>query len=255
MQKQTRKLEVALYIFAALVLFAYVMNFIYALKSNASGGTFGDTFGAANAFFSGGALLMLIYAIILQRNELNLVKQERDDTRKILSGQEDLNAQQKAALDRQAFEQSFFSLLSLISEERQQVSNRIGTEGTATFLGIAATNAFRRIREGKDPESVMKANYLHKLASLANLLFAGYEFLETQREIGHANPMHIQSLRSFVDLNTSKILIPYAIKNYKNPSPMLLALGCIDYFTNDDLIAIKALAPDKFSDIETIPRA
>ncbi len=234
--------------FAVLVLVAYVVNFIYALKSNATGGTFGDTFGAANAFFSGGALLMLIYAIILQRNELNLVKEERDDTRQILSGQEDLNTAQKEALDRQAFEQSFFALLSLISEERNQISQRINADGSATFLGNAAHNTSRRLRDGHNIDDLLKATYLDRAASLANLFFVGQEYLQSQLILGHSATMHLQSLRAFVDKNTSRVLIPYAFKYYANPVPVFLRLGCFDYLTVEELTAVKALVPEEFAD-------
>ncbi|KXF88997.1 hypothetical protein [Phaeobacter inhibens] len=49
-----------------LVPIAYTINFVYALYSDQKGGTFGDTFGAANALFSGTALLMLVLAVILR---------------------------------------------------------------------------------------------------------------------------------------------------------------------------------------------
>jgi len=105
----------------AILLMLYGTNFLYALNKADSGGTFGDTFGAVNALFSGSALFFLVLAFLSQREELNLVREERDDTRKLLQGQEDLGAQQKRALDRQLFEQSFFSLLTLINEEKSRL--------------------------------------------------------------------------------------------------------------------------------------
>src|SRR5688572_19500767 len=44
-------------------------------------GTFGDMFGAVNSLFSGLALAGVIYAIILQRQELALQRQELELTR------------------------------------------------------------------------------------------------------------------------------------------------------------------------------
>ena len=64
------KLKTALWFALILVPAAYAINFIYALRANTTGGTFGDTFGAANALFSGTALMMLVLAVILQREEL-----------------------------------------------------------------------------------------------------------------------------------------------------------------------------------------
>lgn len=99
----------------------YAANFYYAVHSNQTGGTFGDTFGAANALFSGAALMMLIYAVILQREELSLVKDERNDTRRLLEGQEDITRAQKEALDIQLFEMTLSSYLRLLNDERERL--------------------------------------------------------------------------------------------------------------------------------------
>lgn len=130
-------LQVALFV----VPIAYVCNFIYAIASDQTGGTFGDTFGAANALFSGAALMMLVYAVILQREELSIVKSERDDTRKILEGQEGLNKLQKQALERQIFEQGFYSLLEVAIGERNRLSQSFSPEspGAASHLRMASS--------------------------------------------------------------------------------------------------------------------
>lgn len=103
---------------------AYALNFLYAVTSEQTGGTFGDTFGAANALFSGTALLMLVLAVSLQREELQEVKEERNDTRKLLVGQEALNEMQKTALERQIFEQTFGSLLNSALQEKSRLAVR-----------------------------------------------------------------------------------------------------------------------------------
>jgi hypothetical protein len=56
-------------------------------------GTFGDMFGAANAFFSGLALLGVIYAIILQQKELQLQRLELQETRTELRRSADAEAE------------------------------------------------------------------------------------------------------------------------------------------------------------------
>ena len=112
---------------------AYAANFAYALYQKQSGGTFGDTFGAANALFSGVALMMLVYAVLLQRDELEIIKQDRDTTRELLSGQERINALQEAALKQQIFDQSFNATFKLAVDELGRISaaptinGRLGT--------------------------------------------------------------------------------------------------------------------------------
>lgn len=62
-------------------------------------GTFGDMFGATNALFSGLAFAGLIYAILLQREELSLQRQELAETRQELRGQKEaLEAQLETQL-------------------------------------------------------------------------------------------------------------------------------------------------------------
>ena len=69
-------------------------------------GQFGDAFGALNTLFSGLAFAGVIYAIILQKKELALQREELEKTRKEIKGQ-------KQTLQKQNFESSFFQLLSL----------------------------------------------------------------------------------------------------------------------------------------------
>ncbi len=132
------------------VFFAYVTNFFYAVWSGQQGGTFGDTFGATNSLFSGVALMMLIYAVILQREELSLIKEERDDTRKLLEGQEKINALQEAALRKQIFEQSFNALLKMTVDEKSRLSivEQIGQSSHISQLLSAVQSARNILRNG-----------------------------------------------------------------------------------------------------------
>ncbi len=116
--KANDKLKFVLVGFAIVSVLFYSGTFAFAYKNYDSAGTFGDAFGLANAFFSGGALIMIIYAVILQREELAIIKDERDDTRKLLSGQEKINALQEEALRKQIFEQSFSAMLKVVLDEK-----------------------------------------------------------------------------------------------------------------------------------------
>lgn len=87
-------------------------------------GEFGDMFGAVNSLFSGLAFAGIIYTIFLQRHELKLQREELTDTRKVLEGQ-------KEQLERQAFENTFFHMLTLHNQ-------------------IVASFTYRPIDAGKD---------------------------------------------------------------------------------------------------------
>jgi hypothetical protein len=68
----------------------------FALYGDPNRGSFGDMFGAINALFSGLAFAGLIYAVLLQREELSLQRMELRETRAEL--QRAAAAQEKAEL-------------------------------------------------------------------------------------------------------------------------------------------------------------
>ena len=87
-------------------------------------GVFGDTFGALNALFAGLAFAGVIYAILLQRKELELQREELKDTRAEITGQ-------KETLQKQNFESSFFQLLGMHSE----IVNSMQIRGDKEYFG------------------------------------------------------------------------------------------------------------------------
>ncbi len=89
-------------------------------------GTFGDMFGAANALFSGFALLGVIYAILLQRQELKYQRKELELTRLELKGQKEQLTAQNEIMGIQKFENTFFQLIDLQNKivERMRYESR-----------------------------------------------------------------------------------------------------------------------------------
>ena len=83
---------------------------------------FGDRFEAVNALFAGLAFAGVIFAIILQWQELGLQRQELKDTRAEIKGQ-------KETLQKQNFESSFFQLLGMHSEIVNSMVIRKGIDG------------------------------------------------------------------------------------------------------------------------------
>jgi hypothetical protein len=78
-------------------------------------GTFGDMFGAVNALFSGLAFVGVIYAILLQRQELALQRIELELTRKELARSAEAQEQSQQSLMRQAFSGELSAQVSAIS--------------------------------------------------------------------------------------------------------------------------------------------
>lgn len=77
---------------------------------------FGDSAGAVNGLFSAFAFAGVVYAIFLQKNELELQREELIQTREELKGQKHEFEQQNETLKRQRFENTFFNMLQLQQE-------------------------------------------------------------------------------------------------------------------------------------------
>lgn len=208
---------------------AYLANFLYAILSDQSGGTFGDTFGAANALFSGAALMMLVYAVILQREELEVVKEERNATRELLAGQEEINRLQKSSLDQQIFEQSFSSQLTQVLSERERLNrqSRPSDANSRTFMYLAAdaaTNLIEQIAAGND---IRQADYFWDKKSAyapfpyVNLIVHLATFID-QSELDERakNPLR-QLINSVLDPEVCTTILLYHAETLANNQEMI----------------------------------
>lgn len=98
------------------LLWAGVATAVYLLLPDwASRGQFGDVFGAVNALFSGLAFAGLIFAILLQREDLELQRQELTLTRQELSRSAAAQEQSETALRAQAEAAASSTRLSTIN--------------------------------------------------------------------------------------------------------------------------------------------
>jgi len=85
-------------------------------------GTFGDMFGSVNALFSGLAFAGLLFAILLQRKELQLQRQELEEARVQFRRQADqLEAQARTSV-KQTFEDTFFRMLGLLAKQADEMT-------------------------------------------------------------------------------------------------------------------------------------
>jgi hypothetical protein len=99
LQKYPYKSAIIIFIFV-FVLYFNTVKFFYPKMSER--GLFGDMFGGINAIFSGLAFLGIIYAIILQGEELRLQREELELTRKELQRTAQAQEKSEEALSKQA---------------------------------------------------------------------------------------------------------------------------------------------------------
>ncbi|MBY5788657.1 putative phage abortive infection protein [Rhizobium leguminosarum] len=100
-------------------------------------GIFGDTFGAVNALFSGLAFAGVVYAILMQRYEVAIAKEDARETKKILD-QQSRHLEMQTKLDRlKSFEDTFFKMLSVFMEVSATITflKRSSEHGDAVYKG------------------------------------------------------------------------------------------------------------------------
>ncbi len=127
----TRALLIALSaIIVVISLFAG--NYLYgqSLEDDNKRSAFGSQFGAAAALFSGLAFVGLIYAILLQsqelrlqREELALTRKEMEETREEIEGQKKALELQSRTMIKQQFEATFFIMFTQISQISTQLKS------------------------------------------------------------------------------------------------------------------------------------
>lgn len=244
----TDKLKFALIIFGAAAVAAYSFNFYYAYSTSNSAGTFGDTFGAANAFFSGSALIMLIYAIVLQREELELVKEERNDTRTLLEGQEGITRQQKEALSQQLFQQSFFSLVSQISDERHYLNQPLSSDSTTSRMDYATNQLQHAFEKGASLREIEDTDRMTRnCETFCSLIAIADSLLQKQKLDPIIELDFCQTLRAYINSSNSMLFVVYAVGAAKPGSGLsstVERLNCMEHLPKKlQVIAKQALYP------------
>jgi hypothetical protein len=123
------------------------------LPDSATRGQYGDQFGALNALFSGLAFAGLIYAVLMQREELALQREELQLTRKEMRRQRrELNrsASAQQALEKAAKEQAEASTrLARVTAIRELLANLAKDNDFAARV-------FKKLHPARDPQEVVR---------------------------------------------------------------------------------------------------
>jgi Putative phage abortive infection protein len=172
----------------------FIHNYLDLILKDAQPGTFGDMFGAVNALFSGLAFACLIFATLmqrqelsLQREELKLAREEAAKTREEIKGQKDQATIQNEGFKRQRFENTFFEMLKLnhqIVERIKHPSFHPGYEGRMLFVGCTQNlSAGHEKEEGKDIISQVQTTLNHYYGNIFQIMtLVKNEFSATQGE-------------------------------------------------------------------------
>lgn len=127
-------------------LFLFLTNIVFGKPNE-----FGDSAGATNGLFSALAFAGVIYAIILQKNELALQRQELKNTRIEIAGQRKESKLQNDTLKHQRFENTFFQMLNL----QQEIISGLYYSYEKRVIITKETDRGREIEEKKEPRQVI----------------------------------------------------------------------------------------------------
>ena len=144
----------------------------------------GDMFGAVNALFSGFAFAGLIYAVLMQRDELKIAKQDMALTKKMLNEQSDHLKDQNLHSDLQMFETTFFQMLRLLMDVTEQ--NKIQEPMGRNAIEISGKQIFSHILVSFQ-NAIQSAKQRDATKSDQILLNECYEpfFKNNQNKLGH----------------------------------------------------------------------
>ena len=123
-------------VFVVWIVYPYAIERLYPDLGHR--GQFGDLFGALNALFAGLAFAGIIWAIILQKNELELQREELAQTRQEIKGQKEQLEAQDQTLKKQNFESSFFQLLNF----HDNIVNSLHIRGVGSSAGFDGRACF-----------------------------------------------------------------------------------------------------------------
>ena len=167
-------------VFGVWIVYPYAIERLY--PDLAHQGQFGDLFGALNALFAGLAFAGIIWAIILQKNELELQREELTQTRKEIKGQKEQLKAQSQTLEKQNFEESFFQLLRFHNEIAGSLAFRDSTgRGSFVRLNAELSNSFTNDKSAREFEEIWRefadSNYRY-VAHYFRHLYNTLEFVD-----------------------------------------------------------------------------
>jgi hypothetical protein len=148
--KQSNFKEISLSIIVTLLVFVayfFIVSQVFPEKSDR--GFFGDMFGGINALFSGLAFLGVIYAVVLQRDELRLQREELKLSREELKKSVEVQQKSEEALRNQIKSMEKTAKLNGLSSILQYHSSSI-VAATTGIRGVDTTGRDQHRRAAEE---------------------------------------------------------------------------------------------------------
>jgi len=199
------------YLFLAfgLCILLWVLNWIYGDTLGSAAGEFGDRFGMINALFTGLSLAGVIYAILVQRYEVSLAKEDLDRTKDLLDEQSEHLKEQNEASKKQQFEATFFKMLEIYETTVQETEIAINIR----------TNVSRTGRNSETKEVLRKGNIAFKflleeiVIDISNINFQNNDWLDR-----HFRPIFYKFIKERDDVLPKYFRIVFRVIDFVDKS-------------------------------------
>jgi hypothetical protein len=196
-------------------------------------GEFGDMFGGANALFSGLAFVGVIYAILLQRRELQYQREELEQTRGELKGQRIQLEAQNRTFRQQTFDNAFFQMLSL----HHQIVNSIDLTGPSADGDATKRGRDCFVKFYEDLKQLFSSDAQSKAdPTRGNVLIAyGELYRKIQPDVGHYF-RNLYNIIKFVDrseIEEKRVYTNLVRAQLSSHELLLLFYNCLTHLGNE----------------------
>lgn len=226
------------------VVVAWLLN-IAILIRNEDRGVYGDMFGAVNSVFSGFAFAGVVYAIILQRNEVAISREELSRTKEIMEHQSAAIAEQNAATMRKAFEDTFFQLLAMHQDILKSIDlYSRDTEQTTSGHDVFSTMLFRLKRSSWNYQEFYLSNG-QELGHYYRWLYNILKYIENRTPKGLEKSFYGNLVRAQMSDREVALLYFNALSEHgKKIKPLVVKFGLLKHLKERDLIKSSATKSD-----------
>lgn len=218
------------------VVVAWLLN-IAVLLRNEDRGVYGDMFGAVNSVFSGFAFAGVVYAIVLQRYEVAISREELRRTKEIMESQAGAIAEQNAATMRKAFEDTFFQLLTMHQEILKSIDlYSRSTEQTTIGRDVFSTMLGRLKRSSWEYDKFYLSNG-QELGHYYRWLYNILKYIHTNTPQGLEQHFYDNLVRAQMSDREVALLYFNALSEHgKKIKPFVLEYGLLKHLKENDLI-------------------
>ncbi|WP_299829065.1 putative phage abortive infection protein [uncultured Roseobacter sp.] len=226
------------------VVVAWLLNIAILLR-NEDRGVYGDMFGAVNSVFSGFAFAGVVYAIVLQRYEVAISREELLRTKEIMEHQAAAIVEQNAATMRKSFEDTFFQMLAM----HQEILTSIDLYSKGTDVTTSGRDVFsamlRRLKESSWEYQRFYRSNGQELGHYYRWLYNLLKYIDMSAPAGTDRRFYTNLVRAQMSDREVALLYFNALSEHgKKIKPFVVEYGLLKHLKENDLTNSGAIKSD-----------